>query len=678
MTSVGLAAKLARLGVHTWSDLAYLIPRGYQDRSVLPLIHHLPMGEPVVAYGRITGVSEEWSKHRVHLLKVAVCDESGMIQVVFFNQAYLKPVLKVGLEVVITGKTEKNPYTLLPQLVASELDVIRSPQDRQQLMGCVVPIYPLTAGLYQSKLRALIQYVLTQLVPHLPDCLPLTLRQGLNLMPLALALQTIHQPPTLSDVQPARMRLVFDEFLRYQLTLLQRRHLYKRVPTTCHLHAQSPLHDAYITHLPYQLTNAQWGAIRDIEQDIASGLAMNRLIQGDVGSGKTEVIVMAMLMAIDAGYSAALMAPTDVLASQHYRKLSGALSRIGVDTVLLKGSLTSRSKQRALTRLADPTPLVAVGTHALIQDPVRFHQLGLVVIDEQHRFGVEQRLRLVKKGAAPHCLYTTATPIPRTFMLTLYGELDKSLITEMPPGRTPPRTIRYTASHWEQVVAHMMDCLGRGEQLYVVYPLIEASSKMDLASAIEGHALIQTQLPHHTVGLLHGKLPAHEKDQLMADFQSGAVQVLVSTTVIEVGVDVANATMMVIMNAERFGLSQLHQLRGRVGRGMAPSRCVLVSDRLSDVSKQRLDAMVNTTDGFELAELDLRLRGPGEVLGVKQSGLPQFKVADLVQDEPLLILARKVAIKIMAKDPDLSGTDWQPLKKWLLAAAYLYEEGRLN
>ena len=678
MTTIGLASRLSKLGVHTWSDLAYLVPRAYQDRSDIPPIYRLPMDTSVVAYGRIHGVSEEWSKHKVHILKLTLGDESGTIQVVFFNQAYLKPVLKVGLEVVITGKTEKNPYSLLPQLVASELDVIRSPHDRQQLMGCVVPIYPLTAGLYQSKLRGLIQYVLTQLVPHVPDCLPSTLREHLNLMPLPLAIQTLHQPPTLSDAPAARMRLVFDEFLRYQLTLLQRQHLNKRVPTTCQLTAQSPLHDAYISQLPYPLTPAQWGAIRDIEQDIASGLAMNRLIQGDVGSGKTDVIVMAMLMAISAGYSAALMAPTDVLASQHYRKLSGALSRIGVDTVLLKGSLTSKSKQSVVARLSDPTPLIAVGTHALIQDPVRFHQLGLVVIDEQHRFGVEQRLRLVKKGSSPHCLYTTATPIPRTFMLTLYGELDQSIMAELPPGRTPPHTMRYAASQWDQVLASMQACLGRGEQLYVVYPLIEVSSKMDLASAIEGHALIQHQLPHHTVGLLHGKLPSQEKEQLMTDFQVGRVQVLVSTTVIEVGVDVPNATMMVIMNAERFGLSQLHQLRGRVGRGMAPSQCLLVSDRLSEVSKQRLDAMVHTTDGFALAELDLRLRGPGEVLGVRQSGLPQFKVADLVKDEALLWLARKVAIKIIEKDPDLMRPEWKTLQEWVQGAAHLYEEGRLN
>lgn len=678
MTTPTLAQRLAKLGIGTWAELGTLVPRTYQDRSSLPPIIRLPDDGPAVITGRIMVVNDDMSKHRVHLLKVTVADHTGPIHVVFFNQAYLKPILKIGLEVVITGKLERNPYTHIKQLLATELDVIRSVKDREQLLGCIVPIYPLTAGLYQSKIRSLIQYALDTMVPHVPDFLPPSIRERLNIMPLSMAIHTIHRPNTMEAPVHARMRLVFDEFLRYQLSLLKRRHEFKRLPTPCLLTPQSDLHDRYIQQLPYTLTNAQWQSIYDIQRDVTSGIAMNRLIQGDVGSGKTDVIVMAILMAISAGYSAVLMAPTDVLASQHYHKLSHALSAIGVDTVLLKGSLKTKAKRDTLTRLKSPQPVVAIGTHSLIQDPVDIHQVGLVVIDEQHRFGVQQRIRLAQKGNTPHCLYTTATPIPRTFMLTIYGELEKSIISEMPPGRIPATTIRMRMSQLDEVISIMSERLQQGQQVYVVYPLIEASSKLDLASAIEGHADIQSRLPQHQVGLLHGKLPVADKDRIMSQFKQGEMGVLVSTTVIEVGVDVPNATMMVIMNAERFGLSQLHQLRGRIGRGVLQSTCILVSDRLSDISKKRLDAMVDTNNGFELAELDLKLRGPGEVLGVRQSGLPQFRVADLVKDEPLLVLARKVGIKMIETDPTLQHPSFVALREWVDSADYVSESGHLN
>ncbi|NBV42102.1 ATP-dependent DNA helicase RecG [bacterium] len=597
--------QLERLGVFSISDLLYTFPRTYQDRRVLPPIRSLRIEGSVTIYGVIADVSSEETKHRTWIIKAHVTDRSGTILAVFFNQPFLRTVLKPGLEVVLSGKMERNSFSGILQLTVADLEIIRSSDDRLWSLGRIVPVYPLVQGLYGIKMRQYIRSAVRIGLPYIRDYLPEWLRSKLNLCPLPQAIESIHFPDSPPINFAARQRLVFDEFFRFQLGIARKRNRVARNPTKFRLSVDCDLVLRYLNALPYRLTKAQLRVIKDIGEDIQSGRAMNRLIQGDVGSGKTDVAVVTLLTAIDAGMKGAIMAPTEVLAEQHYLKFSRQLEPLGVQVALLKGNQRSRHRKAVLEALSGEKPVVVVGTHALLEPGVVLRDLAVVIIDEQHRFGVMQRMRLAEKGMNPHCLFTTATPIPRTFTLTLFGDLDKSIIDEMPPGRIPIETITIRESQLPKLWMHCRTSLLEGRQLYVVYPLIEESAKLDLQSAIMGFDEIrQSIFPDFRVGLVHGRMSGAEKTAVMAAFKSGEIQVLVATTVIEVGVDVPNASMMIIMNAERFGLSQLHQLRGRVGRGQFRSSCYLVATPKSEVAKKRIDAMVATTDGFELAELD--------------------------------------------------------------------------
>jgi len=424
---------------------------------------------------------------------------------------------------------------------------------------------------------------------------------------------------------------------------------------------QGHLTTTYQTALPYSFTQAQTNAIKEIAEDVTSGIAMNRMLQGDVGSGKTDIAVMALLFAIQTGKKGAVLAPTEILATQHDVKFKMHLQALNVPVVLLKGQAKSRTK--ILELLQAPEPLILIGTHAILEDDVIIHNLGLIVIDEQHRFGVHQRLKLQQKGFNPHCLYMTATPIPRSLMLTAYGDLFKTIMDELPPGRVPVKTYHLTPFRIPKVYEFCKEQLKIGHQIYFVYPLVKESEKIDLQSAIEAHEQLRHIFIDHTVGLLHGKMKTQEKDQVMQDFKNKTIKILVSTTVIEVGIDVPNATVMVIWHAERFGLSQLHQLRGRIGRGGNASYCFLVSQPKGEDAKKRIKAMIDTTDGFKIAEYDLSIRGPGDLLGTRQSGMPDFKIADLIRDEKTLILTRKIANQIIQKDPGLTHPLHQEIKK---------------
>jgi ATP-dependent DNA helicase RecG len=504
---------------------------------------------------------------------------------------------------------------------------------------------------------------------HLKDPLPSGLRQKYNLMELKAAINNIHFPPESDSLKAARRRLVFDEFFYLQLGLLQRQKQAKQVQTSAILAPTGQLLDEFYKILPFQLTGAQQRVLNDILSDLQKPAPMNRLIQGDVGSGKTVVAIIAILAAIQSGYQAALMAPTEVLAEQHYRKLVSWFNLLHLPVELLTGSTKVVKRRQIHAQLSTGELPLLVGTHALIQDPVNFHRLGLVVIDEQHRFGVEQRAKLQQKGEQPHVLTMTATPIPRTLALTIHGDLDVSQIDELPPGRQAIQTTALMASQRSEAYDLMRREIVQGRQIYIVLPLVEESEKLDLRSAVEEHQRLQESVfPEFQVGLLHGRMSSSDKEEAINKFRNNETQIIVSTTVIEVGVDVPNASVMLIEHAERFGLSQLHQLRGRVGRGAAKSYCLLMSSSKSPDAQQRLKVLEQSQDGFFISEMDMRFRGPGEVLGTRQSGVADFTLASLVEDEEILILARQAAEKVIEIDVTLER--WHLMKAEL---KYRYE-----
>jgi ATP-dependent DNA helicase RecG len=541
------------------------------------------------------------------------------------------------------------------------IEVLESPSSpvRSQQIGRLVPVYALTEGLTADGLRQAIAKVLP-LVRHWPDPLPGELRQGtLQLPSRSEAMEQIHRPSDPEHLQRARRRLVFDEFLLLQLALgLRRQRLKRQAAPTLLLPAngETSLLGRFLALLPFPLTAAQERVLAEIRQDLAKSQPMARLLQGDVGSGKTVVALAALLVAIESGCQGALMAPTEVLAEQHHRKLAPWLAQLHVSSALLTGSTPARRRRELLQDVLNGQLHLLVGTHALLEDPVQFQRLGLVVVDEQHRFGVRQRNRLLAKGLQPHLLTMTATPIPRTLALSVHGDLDVSQIDELPPGRTPVQTRLLRSDQREQAWQLIREQVTLGQRAYVVLPLVEESEKLDLRSAVEVHRhLAEEVFADITVGLLHGRLASDEKQRALRAFASGVCQVLVSTTVVEVGVDVPEASVMVIEHAERFGLAQLHQLRGRVGRGAALSHCLLINDSTNPMARQRLEVLVRSTDGFEIAEMDLRLRGPGQVLGTRQSGLPDLALASLSEDGEVLEDARRVAQQLLAEDPQLAG-----------------------
>ena len=686
-----LATLLAGLGLLVVRDLLHHYPRDYLDYAHLVRIAGLESGRSatIVATVRSSHAFASPRNPNLAILELQLHDVTGRLRVsrFFAGKRFSSPgwltsqqrQYPPGATVAVSGLVRDTPYG--PTFNDPLIEVLESPgaEVRSEQIGRLVPVYSLTEGLTAERLRRAIASLLP-LVNHWPDPLPIPLRQELGFSCRATALEQIHQPRDREQLQASRQRLVFDEFLLLQLALGQRRERQRRrqAPPLLLLPGQVDLVARFLERLPFQFTAAQQRVLGEIRADMARPQPMARLVQGDVGSGKTVVALASLLASIEAGCQGALMAPTEVLAQQHYAKLVEWLNPLQVSVELLSGSTPLRRRRQMLQDLANGQLQLLVGTHALLEDPVQFDRLGLVVVDEQHRFGVRQRNRLLAKGLQPHLLTMTATPIPRTLALAVHGDLDVSQIDELPPGRTPIRTRLLRGAEREQAWSLIREQVALGQRAYVVLPLVEESEKVDLRSAVEVHRhLAEAVFPDFEVGLLHGRLNSEEKQRAIAAFAAGTCQVLVSTTVVEVGVDVPAASVMVIEHADRFGLAQLHQLRGRVGRGAAASHCLLINDGRNATAKQRLEVLVRSNDGFEIAEMDLRLRGPGQVLGTRQSGLPDLALASLSDDGDMLELARDVARRLLAEDPELNS---QPLLRQALEEQRrrLVDAARLN
>jgi ATP-dependent DNA helicase RecG len=660
------AERLAKLGLYTVRDLLYYYPRDHIDYARQVNIRELEAGETVTIVATIKRCTIFTSPRnsKLTILELLVRDQSGNIKLSRFFagtrysnrgwQEQQKRQYPVGATIAASGLVKKSKYGMT--LEDPEIEVLANSGEAidSLTVGRVVPVYPLTEGVGADLIRKAVIAALPA-VNQLQEALPDQLREQYGLVGLREAIANIHFPPDQTSLDTARRRLVFDEFFYLQLGLLKRRKALQQAQTSAVLAPTGQLIDEFYQILPFSLTGAQQRVVNDILNDLQKPVPMNRLVQGDVGSGKTVVAVIALLAAIQAGYQAAMMAPTEVLAEQHYRKLVNWFNLLHLPVELLTGSTKAAKRREIHAQLETGELPLLVGTHALIQDTVNFHKLGLVVIDEQHRFGVQQRAKLQQKGEHPHVLTMTATPIPRTLALTLHGDLEVSQIDELPPGRKPINTTALTGKDRMHAYDLIRREVAQGRQVYVVLPLVEESEKLDLKSAIEEYQELQEQVfPEFRVGLLHGRMSSAEKDEAINQFRDNKTQILVSTTVVEVGVDVPNATVMLIEHADRFGLSQLHQLRGRVGRGGSQSHCLLMSAAKNETARQRLKVLEQSQDGFFIAEMDMRFRGPGEVLGTRQSGLPDFALASLVDDQEVLELAREAAEKVIAKDETLS------------------------
>ena len=667
--------RLAKLGLLTVQDVLYYYPRDHINYAQQVKICDLEPGETVTIVGTVKRVNCFTSPRnkKLTIFELQLADGSGTLKLNRFYpgsryatpswQQQQKRQYPQGAIVAASGLVKDGKFGMT--LEDAHLEVLDSLSDRIESLtiGRMVPVYSLTEGVPADLVRRAVAAALPA-VPELQDPLPVDLRQTHGLIGVGGAIAQIHFPDDEEHLAQARRRLVFDEFLYLQLGLLRRRQQQQAQQTAITLAPTGALIDQFYSVIPFSLTGAQQRVVNDILADLQKPVPMNRLVQGDVGSGKTVVAVVATLAAIQSGYQAAIMAPTEVLAEQHYRKLVEWFNQLHLPVELLTGSTRAAKRRQLLGELATGELPILVGTHALIEDPVQFRDLGLVVIDEQHRFGVQQRARLTRKGANPHVLTLTATPIPRTLSLTMHGDLDVSQIDELPPGRKAIQTTILTSKERPHAYDLMRREIAQGRQIYVVLPLVDESEKLDLKSAVEEHQrLAEVIFPEFTVGLLHGRMSSAEKDAAITAFRNQESHILVSTTVVEVGVDVPNASVMLIEHAERFGLSQLHQLRGRVGRGAAQSFCLLLSGSRSETAIQRLKVLEQSQDGFFIAEMDLRFRGPGEVLGTRQSGLPDFALASLIEDQDVLMLAREAAEALLAEDPTLAR--WPKLAKEL-------------
>lgn len=649
------AEALKKLGLYTLGDMLYNFPRRYDDYSRLKPIRSLMYGEVVTVIGQVQNLYERKARGgKMSLVECVLTDGTGGLRVTWFNQPWLMNRLKEGMAIAVAGKVEQYLGRLVmnsPEWEPVETEHLRTNR--------IVPVYPLTANITQNWLRRQMEQVVRFWAPRLTDPLPESIRQSAQLLPLGEAIQQAHFPDSQDMLRAARERLAFDEIFYLQMGVLRQKQAYQSAVGRIFDVPEDWLNER-IAALPFPLTGAQKRVLDDIIVDIGSGRPMNRLIQGDVGSGKTVVAALAAMMITRTGAQVAVMAPTSILAEQHFKNFSRFLVGEGLlsegQIRLLTGDTPASEREAIHAGLASGEVKVLIGTHALIEDPVQFKDLQLVVIDEQHRFGVEQRAALRRKGEHPHLLVMTATPIPRSLALTLYGDLDLSLMDEMPAGRQPVQTFVLTPHERERAYALIRGQIRAGRQAFIVYPLIEESEKMeDLKAAVDDHERLSKEIfPDLKLGLLHGKMRPEEKDRIMAAFRDQQYDILVSTTVIEVGVDVPNATVMLIEGANRFGLAQLHQLRGRVGRGGGESFCLLIPDRSDSAENERLRAMTETNDGFKLAELDLQQRGPGEFLGTAQAGhAASLKMASLT-DVALIEKARQHAAELFSRDPQLT------------------------
>jgi ATP-dependent DNA helicase RecG len=655
------AEALGRLGIVTAGDLLYHVPHRYEDASTVSPISALEPGMDATVIGRVVSKGVIPTRKGLRIFQAVVRDHSGMIEAAWPGQPYLDRTIAKGDTLLLSGHVR---FYHGRQLQPREY-VNLGEEEEGTTGGRVLSVYPATEGLSFKAIRALIDAHLDTLLPLVSEYLPPSLTERAQLPSLPDAFRMVHRPASIAEALEGRARLAYEELLFVQI-------LHRRANALAREHRagiafvnRRELTSALRRTLPYELTGAQVRAAREIFTDMCSGRRMHRLLQGDVGSGKTIVALFSALLAMENGYQAAVMAPTELLAEQHMRTMSRLLEPLQIRPVLVTGSLAARERRTAAELLAQPAPVLAIGTHALVQESAVFGRLGFVAIDEQHRFGVEQRKALGSKGDAPDVLLMSATPIPRSLALTLYGDLDVSILDERPPGRLPVTTALRPESSRDRVLQFVDREIEKGRQAYVVYPVIEESEKTDMKAATTMHATLAAgPFARRRVGLLHGRMPGDEKDAVMRSFLAGELDVLVSTTVIEVGIDVANATVMVIEHPERFGLSQLHQLRGRVGRGGEASYCVLLGD-VSQEAAERLRIFVDTEDGFEIARADLRLRGMGDLFGERQSGLATFRIADPLRDESLNEIARDAASALLERDPELQRPEHAGLRKVL-------------
>jgi ATP-dependent DNA helicase RecG len=643
------AEALQRLGVRTVGDLLYHVPHRYLDATTVMPLARAAIDEDVTCVGRVVSTGVLPTRRGLRVFRAVLKDDSGLLECAWPGRPFLERQIKKGQLLLVTGPVR---YYHGKQIVPREFIVLAEPDDANESNpGLVLPVYPATEGLTHRQIRALVQQHLNELLPLVTDPHPPAFRAAHNLIELRPALELMHRPKKVEDAELGRRRLAFDELFDQQLVQARARHLAKRSRAGIRFTLKRELTTRLKEHLPFELTADQRHAVREITDDMTAPLRMHRLLMGDVGTGKTVVALFAMLLAAENDYQAAIMAPTELLAEQHGATLTRLLEPLAIRPELLLGRMTAAEKSAVRERIASGAPRIVVGTHALIQESVTFRKLGLAVIDEQHRFGVEQRAALVEKGDAPDVLLLTATPIPRSLALTLYGDLDVTQLRERPPGRGAVKTALRTDAARSKIYEFIRSECAAGRQAYVIYPVIDESERADLKAATTMAEKLAKTFAEFRVGLVHGKMKAEERDATMRGFRDNAVNILVATTVIEVGIDVANATVMLIEHAERFGLAQLHQLRGRVGRGAAASHCILLSD--SPEAAPRLQAFCDTTDGFKIAELDLHERGMGELTGARQSGGVPLRYANLETDLPLLDAARTAAAAMIATDPAL-------------------------
>ena len=662
------AKKLEKLGLVRCADLISYFPRDYEDRRQVYSIRSAPLGQKV-CISAMAAEHPRLSRIRkgLDLVKLKVVDQAGALHITFFNQGYVERALRAGEEYIFYGVVEEQGSR------RTMVNPIFERVGKQNFTGCIVPVYPLTAGITNHLLCTLTQQAVAACAQDMPETLPRGVRLDHELAQAEFSYRNIHFPESFQALELARRRLTFEElfYLSAGLAMLKGR---RGDVLGCAIPSR-PMEE-FLARLPFPLTGAQRRVMEEISRDMASGRPMNRLVQGDVGSGKTVVAAYAAWLAAGAGYQSALMAPTEVLSEQHFRSLSALLEPAGVRVGLLTGSISPAGKKKVRQALAAGEIDLIIGTHALLSQGVEFAKLGLMVADEQHRFGVAQRAALAAKGDSPHVLVMSATPIPRTLALIIYGDLDVSVIDELPPGRTPVETYVVREDKRARMYNFVRRLVGEGRQVYIICPAVEENTEgtmqnvewegdgpaLDLKAVTTYAKKLQTEVfPDLRVDFLHGKMKPREKEAVMAAFAAGETQVLVSTTVIEVGVDVPNAALIIIENAERFGLSQLHQLRGRVGRGKHQSYCVLITNTRSVEAMQRLRTLASTADGFKISEEDLKLRGPGDFFGSRQHGLPQMKLADLAGDMRLLSEAQESARRLLMADPTLSQPENRPV-----------------
>lgn len=662
-----------RLGIFTVGDIITHYPRDYEDRSKLKRIAEFVDGEKCSFEGVVTKKLTESRPRRGMLLsKTVISDGTGYINAVWFNQGYLKNTLKAGERYIFYGTITKKRTLEIINPVFEKISA-------QQVNTCrIVPVYPSTGKLSQNIIRGAIRNALELAGACLEETLPEWILTQYGLADIQYSINNIHYPKSDDAFMKARERLVFEEFLILQLGLLCRKAGNTTERRGIAFSARNEVHKL-IDDLPFKLTNAQKRVFSEIERDMEDSKTMNRLIQGDVGSGKTIVAVLALFKAAKSGYQGALMAPTEILAQQHYNSIAPIVEPYGVRTALLTGSTSPKDAKAILENIRNGSIDLVIGTHSLLEEKVVFNNLGLVITDEQHRFGVRQRAVLSQKGENPDMLVMTATPIPRTLALILYGDLDISIIDELPPGRKKVETYVVDNSMRERINNFIRKQVAEGRQVYIVCPMVEESDAVEAKSATE----LAEQLAYKTfsdlrVGLVHGKMKPNDKEKVMADFVAGKTDILVSTTVIEVGVNVPNASLMVVENAERFGLAQLHQLRGRVGRGEYRSYCILFNEGKTDVARERMMIMSKTSDGFVISEKDLELRGPGDFFGTRQHGIPELKIANLYKDVELLKKAQDAAERIIKTDGRLESKENQALKKAVMAKFQAYENLSMN